>query len=139
LQTRLYLALALSGLPLGAMYALQAMGIVLIYKTARVFNFAQGAIGMTCAFVASGLAVDNHMPVAVAVPLAVLFGAALGIAMERLTIRPLPGGLPRTMMTLGWLLLLQGAVGVFFGSSAGRAPARSFSQALAFSYPPLAI
>ena len=53
MQARLYLALALSGLPLGAMYALQAIGIVLIYKTARVFNFAQGAIGMTCAFVAS--------------------------------------------------------------------------------------
>ncbi|HXA42966.1 MAG TPA: ABC transporter permease [Candidatus Solibacter sp.] len=137
MQTRLYLALALSGLPLGAMYALQAMGIVLIYKTARVFNFAQGAIGMTCAFVASGLVVDNHLPIAVAVPMAVLFGAALGIGIERLTIRPLPPGLPRTMMTLGWLLLLQGGVGVFFGTAAGRSPARPFSQAPAFSYSPL--
>jgi len=136
---RLYLALAFAGLPLGAMYALQAMGIVLIYKTARVFNFAQGAIGMACAFVASGLVVDHHVPVFLALPMAVLFGAALGVAIERLTIRPLPGGLPRTMMTLGWLLLLQGAVGVFFGSTAGRSPARPFSQATVLSFPPLSI
>ncbi|MFN2465453.1 MAG: hypothetical protein ABR598_04215 [Candidatus Dormibacteria bacterium] len=138
-QARLYLALALGGLPLGAMYALQAMGIVLIYKTARVFNFAQGAIGMACAFIASYLAVQRHLPMLLAVPAAVLTGAVLGVAIERLTVRPLRGGLPRTMMTLGWLLLLQGGVGRLFGTTAGRAPARPFSQEVVFRYQPLAI
>ena len=43
---KLYVSLALSGLPIGAMYALSAMGIVIVFKTSKVFNFAAGAIGL---------------------------------------------------------------------------------------------
>jgi branched-subunit amino acid ABC-type transport system permease component len=139
MSLKLYIALAAGGLPIGAMYALQAMGIVLVYKTARVFNFAQGGIGMACAFVASGLAIDRHVPMPIAIVTAVLLGSTLGVVIERLTIRPLRSSLTRTMMTLAWLLVLQGAIGFYFGNVAGRSPAHPFSSDTAFSFAPLAI
>ncbi|MFA5785987.1 MAG: ABC transporter permease [Actinomycetota bacterium] len=125
---RTIITLICAGLPVGAMYALQAMGIVLVYKTSRVFNFAQGAIGMTAAYVAHELGVAIGLPVWIAFFLALAFAGALGMVMERLTIRPVKGPLPRTIVTLGWLLLLRGAVGWRFGEEAARAPLQLFSQ-----------
>ena len=120
---KIYLALALGGLPIGAMYALQALGIVIVYKTSRVFNFATGAIGLACAYLASTL-VKHGLPILPAVLLAVLLGALLGIAME-FSIRPVRGALTRTIVTLGWLLLLQGGVGfIYAAQGAGNQPAR---------------
>lgn len=111
---KLYLALALGGIPIGAMYALQALGIVLVYKTSRVFNFATGAIGLSCAYLASTLT-SHGVPVVVALVVSVLLGVLIGLAME-LSTRPVDGALPRTIVTLGWLLVLQGAVGWIYGT-----------------------
>jgi len=97
---RLYVALALGGLPLGAMYALQALGIVVIYKTSRVFTFATGAVGMLAAYVASWLSVSQHVPVGIAVLAATLTGVGVGLVMEALTIRPVRGSVNRTVVTL---------------------------------------
>jgi branched-subunit amino acid ABC-type transport system permease component len=125
---RLYVALALGGLPLGAMYALQALGIVVIYKTSKVFTFATGAVGMLAAYVASWLAVDLHVPVLLAAATATLTGVGLGLVMEALTIRPVRGAVNRTVVTLGWLIGLQGLVGMLWGNTSGRAPAKVFSS-----------
>lgn len=125
---RLYLALALGGLPLGAMYALQALGIVVIYKTSKVFTFATGAVGMLAAYVASWLAVDLHVPVFVAAATATLTGITVGLVMESLTIRPVRGAVNRTVVTLGWLIALQGLVGMIWGNTSGRAAAKVFSS-----------
>lgn len=114
------LSLALGGLPLGAMYALQAMGIVLVHKTSGVFNFAQGAIGMTAAFLASWFGLSLGLPTVLAVVLAVVAGAGIGVVIERLTIRPVEGALQRTIVTLAWLLGLQGLMQLAFGTRAGR-------------------
>ncbi len=114
---KIYVALALGGIPIGAMYALQALGIVLVYKTSRVFNFATGAIGLSCAYLASTL-VSHGAPVAVALPASILLGIVIGVAME-LSTRPVAGTLPRTIVTLGWLLVLQGAVGAIYGTQQG--------------------
>jgi ABC-type branched-subunit amino acid transport system permease subunit len=120
---KLYLALALTGLPIGAMYALQALGIVIVYKTSRVFNFATGAIGLTCAYAASSL-VKHGVPALLTLPLVVLLGVFIGLLME-LSVRPVKGALTRTIVTLGWLLLLQGTVGVIYSSQAATSePAR---------------
>ncbi len=124
----LYLALALGGLPLGAMYALQAMGIVVIYKTSKVFTFATGAISMVAAYTASWLAVDLHVPVLLAVATATLSGVVIGLLMESLTIRPVRGAVNRTVVTLGWLIGLQGLVGMIWGNTSGRAAAKVFSS-----------
>lgn len=125
---RLYLALALGGLPLGAMYALQALGIVVIYKTSKVFTFATGAVGMLAAYVASWLAVEQHVPVVLAAATATLTGVGVGLVMESLTIRPVRGAVNRTVVTLGWLIALQGLVGMLFGNTSGRQAAKVFSS-----------
>lgn len=119
----LYVAVALGGLPIGAMYALAAMGIVVVYKTSRVFNFATGAVGLVCAYVASDL-VEAGLPVLLALLAAVASGVGVGVLME-LSVRPVRGALTRTVVTLGWLLLLQGLVGYVYGTQvATREPAR---------------
>lgn len=119
MSPRLAVALALSGLPLGAMYALQAMGIVLVFKTSGTFNFAQGAIGMIAAFVASGVSVSLGLPVVVGLLAGLATGVVVGLGME-LSVRRLRGELPRTVLTLAWLLGLQGVAGYVFGTTAGR-------------------
>jgi sulfate-transporting ATPase len=128
---RIYLALALGGIPIGAMYALQALGIVLVYKTSRVFNFATGAIGLSCAYLASTLS-EHGVPVLLTVLLSVLLGVVIGLLME-LTTRPVEGTLPRTIVTLGWLLVLQGAVGTVYGTQESvHQPARVLPEGRAF-------
>jgi branched-subunit amino acid ABC-type transport system permease component len=124
---KLYFALALTGVPIGAMYALQALGIVIVYKTSRVFNFATGAIGLTCAYIASSLT-SSGVPSFITLPIVVLLGVAIGVLME-LSVRPVRGTLTRTIVTLGWLLLLQGAVGAWYTSQVGtNEPARLLGQ-----------
>ena len=110
----LYIALALGGIPLGVMYALTALGIVLVYKTSRVFNFATGAIGLACAYLASSLSARG-LPVPVWVIAAVSLGVLIGVGME-LSVRPVRSTLTKTIVTLGWLLALQGLVGAIYGT-----------------------
>jgi branched-chain amino acid transport system permease protein len=122
---KLYVSLALGGLPIGVMYALQALGIVIVYKTSKVFNFAAGAIGLVCAFAGSTLH-EHGMPVVLVLPFVITLGMLLGVAME-VSVRPVQGTLPKTVVTLGWLLVLQGGVGYFYGTQSGtHTPARLF-------------
>ncbi|MCW2498525.1 MAG: hypothetical protein JWN87_201 [Frankiales bacterium] len=120
---KLYLSLALGGLPVGAMYALQALGIVIVYKTSKVFNFAAGAIGLACAYFGSTLH-SHGLPIGLVMALVVALGIVIGVAME-LTVRPVRGALAGTVVTLGWLLVLQGGVGWLYGTQAAtNEPAR---------------
>lgn len=110
-------ALIVAGIVLGAMYALASLGLVLIYRTSGVINLAQGAMGMFGTFVAWQFIIEWGWPKPVGVVLAVAFGALLGYVIERFTIRPVPGLLPRMIVTLGWLLALQAGAGLIWGSS----------------------
>ncbi|MCU1595440.1 MAG: high-affinity branched-chain amino acid transport protein superfamily, atp bind [Frankiales bacterium] len=114
---KVYIALALGGIPLGAMYALQALGIVIVYKTSKVFNFASGAIGLVCAYFASSLGPGGWFTRILAVLAATLVGLVVGVLME-LTVRPVKGALTGTIVTLGWLLTLTGFVGFVYGTQA---------------------
>lgn len=111
---KLYVSLALGGIPIGAMYALQALGIVIVYKTSKVFNFASGAIGLACAYFGSSLHAHG-VPSVPAVLITVLLGVVIGALME-LTVRPVKGALTGTVVTLGWLLVLTGGVGWVYGT-----------------------
>lgn len=112
---RLYLGLALGGLPIGALYALQALGTVLVYRTTRVFSFAQAGLGMVAAFTTASLARDHGWPTWLASVVGVLVAVGLSVVMERCTVRPTRGAVQKTVVTLGWLLGLQGLAGVVFG------------------------
>ncbi len=73
----------------GAVYGLVAIGLVLVYKGARVFNFAQGEFGTIAAYVAY-VAIDRYdQSYLVALPAALLATLLLGLVMERTIVRPL--------------------------------------------------
>ena len=73
----------------GAVYGLLAVGIVLVYKGTRVFNFAQAEFGTVAALVLYALHVRAHLNYLLAVILALAFVVGVGLLAERLVIRPL--------------------------------------------------
>ncbi len=96
-----------NGLVVGAGYALVALGIVLIFKATRQFNFAQGEFGTMSTFVAWML-LERDVPWVVAGVVAILSGVALGLLVERVVVRPLQNSPKVTVLvaTLGVALFL---------------------------------
>ena len=85
----IFLQFAVGGLFLGGMYTLIALGIVIIYKSTRVFNFAQGWMVTLGAFMLVTLI--EKFGVLVGVRAGIAFGALIGVVIERLLMRPLIG------------------------------------------------
>jgi branched-chain amino acid transport system permease protein len=112
------------GITLGGIYALAAIGLVLIYRVSGVLNFAQGAVSMFSAFVAYQVSTVMGYPPAVGLLAAIVAGGAIGYVIERFTIRPLAGrsALSKVVVTIGWLLVLQTAAGLIWGQTAYHRP-----------------
>ncbi|MEU6250263.1 branched-chain amino acid ABC transporter permease [Glycomyces sp. NPDC047010] len=81
----------------GAVYGLLAVGIVLVYKAKRVFNFAQGEFGGVAAFAAFYLVVNLGLPYWVGIVGGLAAAVATGLAVERVIVRPLESA-SRTIM-----------------------------------------
>ncbi len=111
-----FLELLISGIAVGSLYALIAMGFVLIYKGTGVINFAQGEAIMVAAFIAYYL-VGFGVPFWLAVPLTLVASALLGALTERLVIRPLLGEpvFSVVMITIGLSIFLRSMAGIVFG------------------------
>ncbi len=107
-----------TGLLTGGIYALIALGLVLIYKSSRVFNFAQGHLLMIGAFVAWWFTDTLGWNVWLAFAAAIVVAGALGLLIERLALRPLIGQpiLATVMMTLALAQFLQGVAILAFGA-----------------------
>ena len=105
------LQLLASGVVTGGIYALVAMGFVVVYKATRVINFATGEFMMLGAFFAWTAMVGLRAPFAVALAGAVAAAALVGVATERIVLRPLLG--QRTisviMVTIGLAAIFRGA------------------------------
>jgi sulfate-transporting ATPase len=110
----------LLGLGAGGVYALIALGVVLVYRGSGVLNFAQGAIGMTGAFMFYDLQSSAGWPLAAAAVAAAMFSAALGIAIHLLVMRRLrdSSGLAALIATLAVWLFLRGIAGELWGFDA---------------------
>src|SRR5579884_1049900 len=130
LSPGLVFELTLVGIALGALYSLAALGIVLIYKTTGVLNFAHGAIGMFSTFIAFQFGVQMGWPAPIAILLALAFAAAFGWFMERFTLRPLRerAVLTRVIVTLGWLLILQAVASLIWRDTSYHVPLQIFPQ-----------
>jgi branched-chain amino acid transport system permease protein len=105
------------GLLAGVMYALVALGFVLIYKASGVFNFAQGAMVFFAALTFVSLVERGwYMWLALIVTLAVM--VVLGLATERVVLRPLVNQPPITlfMATIGLTFVLEGLSQLIWGS-----------------------
>lgn len=115
----------ITGLLNGGTLGLIALGIVLIFKSSEVFNFAHGHMVMLGAFLTwffSGGIGDEpetmfNLPFIPAVLAAIAVSMALGFLIERLALRPMTGQplLSIILMTLGLSKLLEGIVTMFFG------------------------
>jgi len=114
------------GVTLGGIYALAAIGLVLIYRVSGVLNFAQGAVSMFSAFVAYQVSTVEGAPGIVGLLAAIVAGGAIGYLIERFTIRPLAGrsALNKVVVTIGWLLVLQTSAALNWGNTAYHAPVR---------------
>ncbi|MBI5300879.1 MAG: branched-chain amino acid ABC transporter permease [Chloroflexi bacterium] len=108
-----------TGLLTGGVYALVALGLVLVYKSSRIFNFAQGHLMMVGAFIAWWFVENLGLDVWVAFGAAIAATALLGLGVERVALRPLIGQpiLATIMMTLALSQVLQGATILLFGAS----------------------
>jgi branched-chain amino acid transport system permease protein len=107
----------IGGLLSGVMYALVALGFVLIYKASGVFNFAQGAMVFLAALTfVSLLKMGVYFWLALVITLAVM--VVLGIGIEKIVLRPLVNQAPITlfMATIGLTFVLEGLSQLVWGS-----------------------
>ncbi|MBN9036509.1 MAG: branched-chain amino acid ABC transporter permease [Rhizobiales bacterium] len=104
------------GLVSGVLYALIALGFVLIYKSSRIFNFAQGIMVVFAALTLVGLH-ERGVPALLALPLTLLVMLALAVAIERVVLRPLVNqpDIILFMATIGITLFLVGFGELIFG------------------------
>jgi len=112
-----FLKLFVSGLAVGCLYALIALGFVLIFKATGVLNIAQGEIIMISAFICYFLVVNFHIPFLISVLLTIIIAGLMGILTERLILRPMIGEplFAVIMITIGLSIFLRSMAGISFG------------------------
>ncbi|WP_149140077.1 branched-chain amino acid ABC transporter permease [Gemmobacter caeruleus] len=116
----------LSGVTVGAVYALVALGFTIIFNASDVVNFAQGEFvmlgGMTTVFAhAAGL------PLPLAALVAILATAAIGVALNKLAIEPARGApvVSLIIITIGASIFIRGAAQLVFDKQIHKLPAFS--------------
>ncbi len=104
------LQLTIAGVAIGCIYALIALGFVLIYKATEVVNFAQGDVMMLGAFVAFTFASLWKLPFFIAVLLAIVVLALVGAIFDRFLLRPIIGQptFAAVMVTLALGMVIRG-------------------------------
>ena len=111
-----FLQLVISGLAVGSLYALVALGFVLIYKATDILNFAHGEAMMVGALVCYALIVSG-IPFLWAVLITAAIAMIMGLLTERLVLRPMLGE-PQfavVMVTIGLSIFLRSLSGIIFG------------------------
>jgi branched-chain amino acid transport system permease protein len=118
------LQLCLNGVAIGAIYALVALGLVMIYKATEVINFAHGDILMASAFVGWGLISVAGLPFWLAAVTTVLLAAAACYFIEARVMRIIVGQpqFAAAMLTLALAFMLRGAVSMAFGPTSRTYP-----------------
>ncbi|MGA2465376.1 MAG: branched-chain amino acid ABC transporter permease [Thermodesulfobacteriota bacterium] len=112
-----FLQLVVTGFSLGMIYALVAIGFVIIIKCSNAFNIAQGHFVMIGGYLGYTFLVFFHLPVGVSLLLAIATAIILGLLIERLTLRPLVGqpDLAIIMMTIALATILEGLATLIWG------------------------
>ena len=107
-----FLQLLLAGIAQGCVYALVALGFVLIYKATETVNFAQGDLMMLGAFFAFTASVLMGWPYWATIIFALAVMAVVGMAIERMVLRPVLGYPQFTvvMITIGVGYVMRGVV-----------------------------
>lgn len=113
-----FLSYLINGALVGLLYALVAMGFVVIYRASKVFNFAQGELVVFGGFLVWWMVVAQGMPLWLGIPLAFAGAALFGLLIERLFFSRLVGEsvFSMVMVTIGLLILIRGLIVVLFGA-----------------------
>jgi len=119
----------ITGLAVGMVYALIALGFALIWKSSSVANLALGQIVLISSWFTYGMLVQAGLPYWIGLPLTIVFAIFLGWAIERFTLRPLIAQpiLALITVTLGVGYFLEGVVTFFWPMSVAALP-RLFPQ-----------
>ncbi|HIB01409.1 MAG TPA: branched-chain amino acid ABC transporter permease [Phycisphaerales bacterium] len=102
----MFAQLVTDGIAVGGLYALTAVGVVVVFRNTRTINLAQGDFAMMGAFIALILLKGFGLNYYVAVPLVVIAVMGIGVIVERVVMRPLADS--------DWLILFHATLGVYF-------------------------
>jgi branched-chain amino acid transport system permease protein len=111
----------IGGLLSGVMYALVALGFVLIYKASGVFNYAQGSMVFFAALTCVSLT-ELGWPLWVAIAATIVAMSVLGLAIERVVLRPLVNQpeISLFMATIGLSFFIEGMAQLMWGAEVKR-------------------
>jgi branched-chain amino acid transport system permease protein len=114
-----FIQIFVNGLSIGFLYALSALGFVMIFKSSSVLNFAHGELLAIGAFVFLVLATSAGLPIVLCFVLTLIGCFALGFIIERLFLRPLIGEalIEVIMLTVGLAAMFKGLMLFAFGGN----------------------
>lgn len=120
-----------SGITLGAIYALVALGFTLIYNASHVINFAQGEFLMIGGM-GTVVLMDAGAPIYLAIPGAILMAGVAGVLLHKLAIAPAKNADVVTLIiiTIGASIFLRGLAQIFWGKDYHALPAFSDTESL---------
>ena len=112
------LQLVISGIAVGGVYSLMALGFVLIFKASSVVNFGPGELVLFGAYVSWATILQMRFPLVVALPLTLVVAVLLGLVIERGVLRPLIGEpiISVIMVTFGFASVIRGFLNMTWGS-----------------------
>lgn len=110
--------LFVNGMKNGAIYALMALTVVIIYKTTGHLNFAQGEMGTLGAFLVFVMVIEHGWSYWLAIPVSLVFSFILGAGIERTLIRPIErrSALGVVIVTLGLFLIINALNAAIWGT-----------------------
>ena len=113
-----FLQLVINGLVVGSVYALVALGFVIIFKSTSVVNFAQGEFLLLGAYISLAVVGQYNVPFWIALIITLMFSVVLGMLIERLILRPMIGEpvISVIMVTLGLSSVLKAIVQGIWGT-----------------------
>ena len=114
----IFIQVLLNSLETGGIYALAALGIILIYRTSNTTNYAQGSISMFNAFVAVYILRGTGLPVYVVAVLGMLSAFLVGVLVDRIVISNAQRVNPvsKQIITLGLIMIFLGLAPMIFGT-----------------------
>lgn len=112
------LQLVITGVAVGGVYALIALGFVVIYKASSVVNFGPGELVLFGAYVAWATILQMRFPLYVAFPITLVIAILLGLIIERGVLRPMIGEpiISVIMVTFGFASVIRGVLNMTWGS-----------------------
>jgi branched-chain amino acid transport system permease protein len=116
-MTEILTSQVVSGLATGCVYALIALGFVLIFKATDVVNFAQGEFVMVSGFMSYTLLIGFGVPYGLVLVATIVLSGFMGVVLERVVVRPIMDApiFSIVIATIGASIVLRSSAGIVYG------------------------